>query len=95
MAPTLNLSFSNSYDMTIQHFNALNQQHQQKTLLSSGVYIADRNTEDYQALLFELNGFFVEVTYNNQEDEILKVTSFESTDELEPYLEDIKLSTIV
>jgi hypothetical protein len=81
--------------MTLQRFNALNQQHQQKKLLSRGVYIADRITEDYQALLFELNGFFVEVTYNKQEDEIMNVSSFEDTDELAPYLNDIKLSYIV
>jgi hypothetical protein len=81
--------------MNFQRFNALNQHNQQKTLLSQGVYIADRTTDDSQALLFALNGFFVEVTYNKEEDEIMNVNSFENTDDLAPYLHDIKLSTIV
>ncbi|MEO6069627.1 MAG: hypothetical protein ABIN57_07445 [Chitinophagaceae bacterium] len=81
--------------MTIQDFNNLNQHRQQKKLLSRGKYITDRTTEDYQALLFELNGFFVEVAYTKQEDEILHVNSFEDTADLAPYLGDIPLSYIV
>jgi hypothetical protein len=81
--------------MTFQHFNTLNKANQQKKLLSKGKYVADRTTEDCQALLFELNGFFVEVAYNKQEDEILYVNGFESTDELAPYLGDIRLACIV
>ena len=81
--------------MTIQDFNSMNKHHQQKKLLTKGKYIADRTTEDYQALLFELNGFFVEVTYNKQEDEVLHVNGFEDTEELAPYLGEIRLSYIV
>jgi hypothetical protein len=95
MAPTLKQFNSKSNEMTIQRFNALNQHNQQKKLISSGVYIADRMTDDYHALLFELNGFFVEVTYNNQEDEILAVNGFEGTENLAPYLGEIRLSSIV
>ena len=81
--------------MTIQHFNSLNKHHQQKKLLTKGQYVADRSTEDYQALLFELNGFFVEVTYNKQDDEVMNVTGFEDTKDLAPYLGEIRLSCIV
>ena len=81
--------------MTFQHFNSLNKHHQQQKLISKGKYVADRTTEDYQALLFELYGFFVEVTYNKQEDEILQVNGFENTEDLAPYLGGIRLASIV
>ena len=41
------------------------------------------------------NTFYVEIYFTKQGDEIVHYNSFESTDELDPYLEDIDLSCVV
>ena len=78
--------------MKLQHFRALTQNKQNKKLLSEGVCIADRRSEDVQALLFQIEGFYVEVFFNGSGDEVLFSRSFEDTDELEPYLSGIDIS---
>lgn len=80
--------------MTLQHFNTLTPHKQHEKLLSKGVYITDRTTEDYQALLFELNGFYVEVGFARQEDDVVHVKGFNSADELRPYLKNSRLKEL-
>jgi hypothetical protein len=72
--------------MTLQHFNSLNQNIQYRNLLLNGVCLTDRFIEDTCVLLFQLDHFYVEVFFDKHSDEILKSRSFESTDDLQPYL---------
>ena len=81
--------------MTLQHFNTLSKHKQHRKLLVKGVWLADRHTEDTTVLLFQLDTFYVEIFFTKQGDEIVHSNSFESTDELDPYLEDIDLSCVV
>lgn len=77
--------------MTTLHFNILSQHTEHRNLLMDSVYLGDRVTEDYCALLFEQNGNYVEVMFNLEIDEILDTRSFDSIDELQPYLSQISL----
>jgi hypothetical protein len=77
--------------MTLQHFNTLSQHKQHRQIIASGVYIADRFMDDYHALLFDINGFYTEVCFSKDADEVLWVKSFGSTDELQPYLKNIDI----
>jgi len=81
--------------MTLQHFRALTQNKQNKKLLTEGVCIADRKTDELQGLLFQIEGFYVEVLFNVQGDEVLFSRSFEGVEELGPYLETIDLSGVL
>lgn len=57
--------------------------------------MAERLTADAQVLLFQLDRFYVEVAFNKHTDEPISARSFESTDELAPYLQRIDLSEVV
>ena len=81
--------------MTLQNFRALTQNKQNKKLLTEGVCIAERKTAEVQALLFQIEGFYVEVFFNREGDEVLFSRNFEEVEELTPYLQSIDLSEVL
>ena len=72
--------------MTLQHFNSLNEHKQYRSLLLDGICLKDRYVDDACVLLFQLHDFYVEVYFDRNSDEILQCRSFNSTEELQPYL---------
>ena len=80
--------------MTLQYFRKLSETHQFHRLLTEGVCVAERMTKDTQVLLFQMERFYVEVAFSKDTDEAVNARSFESTDELTPYLEAIDLSDL-
>ena len=80
--------------MTLQHFRKLDETKQFHRLLSEGVCVGERVTEKAQVLLFQINRFYVEISFDKFTDEPMSARSFENTDELAPYLQDIDLSDI-
>ena len=81
--------------MTLQHFKALTPHRQNRKLIAEGVCIAERKNEDLQALLFQVDNFYVEVYFLPESDEVLFTRCFENTKELEPYLQAIDLSRVI
>ncbi|MEO6070222.1 MAG: hypothetical protein ABIN57_07680 [Chitinophagaceae bacterium] len=81
--------------MTLKHFKALSQSSQRAFTLDIGIFLADRHTEDFTIILYSLNGFYVELYYHNDTNEVGWVKSFNSTAELDPYLLDIDVSILV
>lgn len=81
--------------MTLQYFRKLSESKQFRRLMTKGVCVAERLTADAQVLLFQLDRFYVEVAFNKHTDEPISARSFESTDELAPYLQRIDLSEVV
>jgi hypothetical protein len=79
--------------MTLQHFNILKEDHQHRYLLTKGVCIASRETKENCILLFQVDRFYVEVYFDQNCGEIIHSRSFEDTDELYPYLEQVNLPT--
>lgn len=82
----------NIYVMTYQQFEALSARQQHRELLLNGVCIANRKTEHTEALLFQLNGFYMEVFFDLEGDEVLYSRSFDNTDDLYPYLSHINVN---
>jgi hypothetical protein len=80
--------------MTIDHFQALSPQTQKDLTVYKGVPLAKKQTQDYSTVLYDVNGFYVELYYPPQEDRVVWVNSFETTDELEFYLEDIDVTAV-
>lgn len=80
--------------MTLQHFRKLDETRQFHRLMTQGVCVGERVTKETQVLLFQLERFYVEVSFNKFTDEPVSARSFENTDELAPYLQSIDLSEV-
>jgi hypothetical protein len=77
--------------MTLYQFKVLKQQEQYQTVWDSGVYLTDRIVENNRFALYQIDSFYVEIFYNTNENKIISIKSFLSTDLLEPYLDKIKI----
>lgn len=80
------------------HFNEflqLNETEQVELLWYNGEQIGRRKEDDYLILLYQVEGFYVEVFYHRKERVIKKYLSFDYSDKrLESYLEKIDISPI-
>ena len=80
------------------HFNEflqLNETEQVELLWYNGEQIARRKEDDYLILLYQVEGFYVEVFYHRKERVIKKYLSFDCSDErIETYLDKIDISPI-
>ncbi|MEI6949855.1 hypothetical protein V9K67_21895 [Paraflavisolibacter sp. H34] len=79
--------------MTLFEFNALRQEEKIR-LLFGAVRLAHREDDRHLILLFQIDGFYVEVYKDKEQYEFARIRSFTSTDPLDPYLEDINISGI-
>jgi hypothetical protein len=77
--------------MTLKYFRRLSEPHQYKRLLTKGVCIGERIYHDALLLLFQLDEFYVEITFHNDTDELMSTRSFDDIEQLDPYLEQIKI----
>jgi hypothetical protein len=59
-----------------------------------GMLIAGREHYNQKMLLYRLDNFYVEVTYDCNEQVITQLRPFNNTRLLEPYLEDISLTDL-
>src|SRR5881227_1575585 len=80
--------------MHFYDFIQLNETEQIEILWYNGEQIGRRKEEDHLILLYQVEGFYVEVFYHNKERVIKKYLSFECTDHLEPYLDTIDISLV-
>lgn len=80
--------------MKLTDFNLLNEIKQAEVLLSCGVLIAERVYKSFTIFLYQVNEFYVEVYFNNTFCVIQGLRGFESTTILEPYLEEIDISSL-
>ena len=85
--------------MTLYEFNLLdNNQLKAEAIWEHGVYIATRASpghSDVKILLYQLPKFYVEVFYQKERNQILRLLSFSSLDNLQPYLLDINIDEVV
>jgi hypothetical protein len=84
----------NSLAMHFYEFIQLDETEQIELLWYNGEQIGRRKDQDHLILLFQVEGFYVEVFYHNKERVIKKYVSFECIDRLEPYLETIDISSV-
>jgi hypothetical protein len=78
--------------MTLSYFQKLSQSGQCRELLVQGVCIGERRYGEAPVLLFQVEGFYVEVFFDPFTDEVVLSRCFENTDELQPYLNAIDIS---
>jgi hypothetical protein len=76
--------------MTLYEFNQMDEAEQMEVIWDS-VFVGDRD-EEHKILLYQIDGFYVEVYYHKEYNDIRRFRSFSSTNELEPYLDKIDLN---
>ena len=81
--------------MTLNQFNQLSAEGQRQTVLLNGVFLAAHETRHSIILLYQVDGFYIEVFSCKKEQAIVMVRAFESTEQLEPYLDEIDVTEMV
>jgi hypothetical protein len=75
--------------MTLYQFNLLDEDHQANIVWNAGIHIDERKDKDLTILLYQIDAFYVEVYYHQEQNKIIRFRSFSSTEQLQPYLEKI------
>jgi hypothetical protein len=80
--------------MTLKYFQKLCVSKQYRRVLEKGVCVAERRWGHTQLLLFQIDWFYIEITFHDDEDAIVGSRSFALGPDLTPYLDDINLSEL-
>lgn len=78
--------------MTLYEFIVLDDHARADALWSRGVHIGSRGGPIHSVLLYQLDGFYVEVYYRCSDNVVTRLRPFSSTHQLEPYLQQIDLT---
>ena len=81
--------------MRLSEFDLLSCEKQLTILYQQGIYIGKRKVDEFTKLLFQLESFYVEITYVSYRLSIHRVYYCESTSVLDPYLEQIEVEYLV
>ena len=80
--------------MTEDQFNKLSEDEQSDVISKKAVLISVRRTAEYRILLYQIESFYAEIFYHPTANAI-KIKSFSSTENLQPYLSQISLNGLV
>lgn len=80
--------------LTCEEYQQLDELLQAQILWIDGAYLMMRTTPRLRVELYSLYHFYVEVFYDQRTEDPLYIKSFERTDYLEPYLEQISIDDI-
>jgi hypothetical protein len=83
------------WNMTLYDYNLLTEKKQLDLLYENGVFIGKQKKMDQTIVLFQLDGFYVEVFYKKYRYFISKIRCFTSTDRLAPYLVQIDVEDVM
>lgn len=72
--------------MKLADFTSLPTQQQLDTLYFQGDILANRYEDEFIFLLYSLNNFYVELRHDAYNNNLLAVSAFKDTEQLEPYL---------
>lgn len=78
--------------MILNIFNTLPKKAQQELLLAQGTFLAERADGPFRIMLYQLDNFYVEVHFFNLYNKVAFFSAFNTTDALEPYLENIDVA---
>ena len=81
--------------MTLSEFRNLNEEKQREFFIKKAVLLGERKTQQYYILLFQLEGFYIEIFSSKKEGEVTLIKTFTTTQELEPYLQAIDISELL
>lgn len=80
--------------MTLKEFTELLTQEQLNRVLEIGVLVGHREDADCEMFLYQMHAFYVEVSYHKEDGRLLHIMPFEHHLLLDPYLDQIDLSSL-
>ena len=80
--------------MNLQQFRSASREVQEKLEKCKGVFLMERKSLGISVLLYQIDGFYVEIFYNAATGIISFVKSFEDMDGIEAYLDSIDISDV-
>lgn len=80
--------------MTLGDFRNMSEEKQREFFIKKAVLLGERKTAQYYILLFQLEGFYIEIFSSKKEREVTLIKTFTTTEELEPYLKALDISEI-
>ena len=83
------------YTMKDRQYITTQEIEQSRTLWERGTLLAERVDGYYKMHLYQLHDVYIEVTWHTHFNVIQKVTSFTSTDDLDRYLEQIEIASLL
>lgn len=81
--------------ITCKEFNCLSHDEQTWYIWNGAIHLHVREIYGYRVNLFSFNGYYIELWYSIQENSIKKIKAFENSALLAPYLEDIKIDSLM
>jgi hypothetical protein len=81
--------------MTCQFFRGLSCSEQGAILEAKGVLLTVRNNSVFSITLYQVDSFYVEAYFIEEEDRLVGFKCFETTACLEPYLSNIDISHLI
>ncbi len=81
-------------ELSISEFAGLHENMQFEALYRHGVFIGKRKLQNRAVILYQLNGFYVELFYIEYRKTIDRIITSDNTDILMPYLEQVIISGI-
>jgi hypothetical protein len=75
----------------LESFRALNTDEQAILLHRDGIYVGKRSLKGHVAVLYQLHGFYAEIWYAQYRRHIDRILASESTDILQPYLDQVQV----
>ena len=80
--------------MNTEQFRRLHKREQIKLLRSESIFLLKRKSILYHFLLYQLEGFYIEVMYDAKEKQVLHIEAFSNLKLLAPYLHKIDISAL-
>lgn len=81
--------------MTFNNFISLGQDQQIRVLIQKGVRVSKREEKGCTYCLYQIGNFYVELVYDSESSELVKMRKFKCTNLLEPYLRNIRIKNIL
>ena len=73
--------------MTLYQYKLLDYTDQACVLWNKGVFLCERKAGQHTIALYQIDGFYVEVFYHREHNQIERLRSFRNVDQLRPYLD--------
>ena len=80
--------------MKLHDFNLLDDELKAIEVLENGVFIADRVKDFFKVMLYQLPELYVELWYEGEVEQIVRIRAFVSLDQLSPYIRNIDISSL-
>jgi len=80
--------------MTLIYFKHLTKNQKKTTVLRHGSFLCEKSYGLFRTMLYQVDGFYVEVYFTRFSKEVLWFRSFDSTKNLQPYLQQIDISSL-